>query len=206
MRKSKLLEEHHVSQDLSNLLIGAAVGSVIGAATALLFAPESGKALRSDIYDTCHDVGEKAQDFAKQAIDMGHKAYDMTNDYAETARNHYFPSQKKSGINRHLVIGALGGTLLGVAAYLISTKSDDEEEIRSMAGKIKLAGKTAKESLTSIDWIETAKEAIQALSHKLHGEEEESSERYEKASAGGPDLINWAVFGLKLLQNVKRRR
>ncbi|MCD1258996.1 YtxH domain-containing protein [Paenibacillus athensensis] len=47
-----------------DLLIGAVVGSVLGAATALLFAPKSGRELRSDIAGQAQTISEKTQQAA----------------------------------------------------------------------------------------------------------------------------------------------
>ncbi|MFD0698654.1 YtxH domain-containing protein [Paenibacillus sp. GCM10027628] len=47
-----------------DLLIGAVVGGVLGAATALLFAPKSGRELRSDIADQAQAVSEKTVQIA----------------------------------------------------------------------------------------------------------------------------------------------
>lgn len=45
-------------------LWGAAIGTVAGAVTALLFAPKAGKELRKDIADGARQVGEKTQEVA----------------------------------------------------------------------------------------------------------------------------------------------
>jgi gas vesicle protein len=49
-----------------DLLTGAVVGGLLGAVTALLFAPKSGKELRSDIANQYHQVSEKTQKVAGQ--------------------------------------------------------------------------------------------------------------------------------------------
>ncbi|MEC0230199.1 YtxH domain-containing protein [Paenibacillus alba] len=47
-----------------DLLIGAVVGGVLGAATALLFAPKSGRELRSDIAGQAQAVSDKTVQIA----------------------------------------------------------------------------------------------------------------------------------------------
>lgn len=47
-----------------NFLIGTIVGGVVGAVTALLFAPKSGRELRADIAEQAQAIGEKTQQFA----------------------------------------------------------------------------------------------------------------------------------------------
>jgi gas vesicle protein len=48
-----------------NFLIGTVVGGVVGAVTALLFAPKSGRELRADIAEQAQVIGEKTQEVAK---------------------------------------------------------------------------------------------------------------------------------------------
>ena len=52
---------------VKSFLWGALTGAVTGAVTALLFAPKSGRELRSDIADTAQKVGEKTADLGRQA-------------------------------------------------------------------------------------------------------------------------------------------
>lgn len=47
-------------------LAGAVVGSVLGAVTALLFAPKSGRELRADLADGYQQVSEKSQKVAEE--------------------------------------------------------------------------------------------------------------------------------------------
>jgi gas vesicle protein len=53
-----------VSKGNKGWLWGAAIGTVAGAVTALLFAPKAGKELRKDIADGARQVGEKTQEVA----------------------------------------------------------------------------------------------------------------------------------------------
>ncbi|MEF3303710.1 YtxH domain-containing protein [Paenibacillus sp. GYB003] len=48
-----------------DFLLGAIVGGVLGAVTALLLAPKSGKELRADISEQAHLLGEKTQALAE---------------------------------------------------------------------------------------------------------------------------------------------
>ncbi|SFL24806.1 Gas vesicle protein [Paenibacillus sp. 1_12] len=52
-----------------DLLIGAVVGTVLGAVTALLFAPKSGRELRTDIVDGVQQVSTKTQQAAESIAD-----------------------------------------------------------------------------------------------------------------------------------------
>ncbi|MEV2910694.1 YtxH domain-containing protein [Paenibacillus larvae] len=52
------------SQRTKDILVGVVAGSVLGAITALLFAPKPGKELRADIKQQAQQVGEKTAQFA----------------------------------------------------------------------------------------------------------------------------------------------
>lgn len=52
-----------------DFLLGAVVGGVIGAITALLLAPKPGEELRADIKDTVNTVTAKTQEIAGQVSD-----------------------------------------------------------------------------------------------------------------------------------------
>lgn len=50
---------------------GAAIGTIVGSVTALLFAPKPGKELRKDIADGARQVGEKTQEVAEKVGEQG---------------------------------------------------------------------------------------------------------------------------------------
>ncbi|WP_127532527.1 YtxH domain-containing protein [Paenibacillus kobensis] len=54
------------STSTKGFLLGALAGAVVGSVTALLFAPKSGKELRSDIAEGAHKVGDTTSRFAHQ--------------------------------------------------------------------------------------------------------------------------------------------
>ena len=61
-------------QDQTNyksFILGALIGGAIGAVTALLFAPKSGRELRRDIVDTSTDIYDKASDYISNAVNEG---------------------------------------------------------------------------------------------------------------------------------------
>jgi gas vesicle protein len=85
-----------------DLLIGAIVGGILGAATALLFAPKSGRELRSDIAEQAQAVSEKTAQIANtvsqktqevvktvstQTSELVGKAKDTASSVVETVRS-----------------------------------------------------------------------------------------------------------------------
>jgi gas vesicle protein len=67
------------------LVIGAVVGSVLGAVTALLFAPKSGRELRSDIKEGCQQVSEKTQEVAGSVVEKSKELASSISEKTQTA-------------------------------------------------------------------------------------------------------------------------
>ncbi|WMT39505.1 YtxH domain-containing protein [Paenibacillus sp. D2_2] len=55
---------------------GAAIGTVVGSVTALLFAPKAGRELRKDIADGARQVGEKTSEVAGKVSEQGAQIID----------------------------------------------------------------------------------------------------------------------------------
>lgn len=65
-----------------DFLLGAVVGGVIGAISALLLAPKSGKELRGDIGHQYHNVKEKTQEIAEVVNRKSHEVADKAKEVA----------------------------------------------------------------------------------------------------------------------------
>ncbi len=74
----------------NGVLLGAIVGGVIGAVTALLFAPKSGTELREDLTQACHTIGQKTKDIAatvgQSTKNLSTVLKEETSDLAEHAK------------------------------------------------------------------------------------------------------------------------
>lgn len=70
-----------------DFIIGALVGSIVGAATALLLAPKSGKELREDLNEQAIILREKTGQFKDTAIEKGNQiastAKEKTNEWSQ---------------------------------------------------------------------------------------------------------------------------
>lgn len=192
---------HKTEQDLTALFIGAVAGTIVGATAALLLAPKSGEKMRQDICTACGCVNDTAKDIACGIADIGHKAYESASEYAEGFKGsatHLFGKKKHiPNLSSYLTVGAIAGTV--ISALALSLYSSGHKGPESLAQRIKIAGRTAKQNIQSIDWFETAKEALDAIKERFESE-------YEERSPQGRNALDWAIFGLNLLQNVKKRR
>ncbi|NOV00880.1 YtxH domain-containing protein [Paenibacillus planticolens] len=74
-----------------DLLIGAVVGGLLGAATALLFAPKSGRELRSDIAENAKAVSDKtvqiASTVSQKTQDVAKSVSTTTSDFVGKAKD-----------------------------------------------------------------------------------------------------------------------
>ncbi|TVY06699.1 YtxH domain-containing protein [Paenibacillus cremeus] len=75
-----------------DLLVGAVVGTVLGAVTALLFAPKSGRELRADISEGVQNISEKTQqiagDVTEKSKQLATDVIEKTQAAAETIGRH----------------------------------------------------------------------------------------------------------------------
>ncbi|MCP5469184.1 MAG: YtxH domain-containing protein [Chlamydiales bacterium] len=55
----------------SKFCLGALLGGIAAGLTALLFAPKSGKQLRKDISDKCHDWSDKGHELYDDVCERG---------------------------------------------------------------------------------------------------------------------------------------
>ncbi len=73
-------EEDSSSINSKDFIIGALVGGIIGAATALFIAPKAGKELRNDITEQARNISEKTDKFYK---DITETAKEKTSSVSE---------------------------------------------------------------------------------------------------------------------------
>lgn len=59
-----------MSKGTKGWILGAAIGTIVGSVTALLFAPKPGRELRKDIAEGARQVGEKTQEVAEKVSEQ----------------------------------------------------------------------------------------------------------------------------------------
>ena len=177
-----------LSNGMSTIAIGAAAGCVIGAAAALLLAPKPKRHRFTQGLDNIYDhISDTAQGYASGAYEKGQTAFQGAKESAENLCSAACDVLAGGGKNRNLVLGILGAGLLGASAiYMMSQKSSDSLSERWGASK----------------WSDMAKFVVDVVSDKLQGEEAHHH--------GGHNPINhvldWAMTGLNLWQEIKKRR
>jgi gas vesicle protein len=205
--RSTLRQEECSQKQTNSLLLSAAAGGIVGATTALLFAPQSGEKLRKGICETYDDISRTVQDFSGDVMEKGQKAASTAAEYVDSVKgtaSHLFAPSKKTDSNLPLFIGAIGGALLGAATVVLL--SSKEEKCEGFANKIKDAGKSFTENLST--GVETAKEIIDAISDKVHHNGEAVEEHLKEMKNHSPlkEALEWAALGLRAWQNMKKGR
>lgn len=74
-----------------DFLLGAVVGGVLGAVTALLLAPKSGRELRSDLNEQYHTISDKTQtiasDVSKRTKELASEVSEKSQEYVGKAKD-----------------------------------------------------------------------------------------------------------------------
>ncbi|MDQ0272150.1 YtxH domain-containing protein [Cytobacillus purgationiresistens] len=85
---AKQVNKNDDSINTKDFLIGALIGGIVGAGTALLLAPKSGKELISDINDQASNLKDKSSHLRDTAMEKGnefvHAAKEKTNEISQT--------------------------------------------------------------------------------------------------------------------------
>ncbi|HSH26009.1 MAG TPA: YtxH domain-containing protein [Massilibacterium sp.] len=100
-----------MANDSKNFVLGALIGSVVGAAVALLFAPKSGKDLREDVSTQVDNIKEKS-------IEIANTAKEKTTNIAQTAK------EKSSDLKEYV-----SSQSEEIKNKVKNIKKDDEEAI-----------------------------------------------------------------------------
>ncbi len=174
---------------MTHIALGAAAGCAIGAVAAILIAPKQRKHKFTQKLDEFYDhVTDTAEDYAHDALDKGQKAYQACRDAAGNIYSAASGTLAKNS-NRNIVLGAICAGLIGATAiYTLSQKKSSHQSFAERWGTSK--------------WSNMAKCVVDAVSSKLHEQEEEHDEHRNPIQ----NAMDWAEIGLNLWQEFKKRR
>lgn len=203
-------------EDLNtNIALGVIAMGLAGVATFLLLKPKKQtRNLRKDIYKTYRDFKEDAEEFAHDAYEKGKQAYDYATDYVESLKDTAHDVIEHPRSRSLLVAGTIGGTILGASlVYLLNRNNSKEhsetlfDKARYIVDSIKNVTNSASENLNSTNWLETAKEIIEAVSERVNAHEEDDEKlASNKHSLNLQNAIELGINGFRLWQNMKRRK
>jgi gas vesicle protein len=124
-------ENKPVERKGGKLLLGAAIGGVIGSISALLFAPKKGSEMRKDISDKYQSVNDKTK---KLASDVSQKTQDIAADASEKTQN--LANSVKTQTSE--IVDKAKDKKENVMNFVKSVKKDAEEELLEKDIKAKL--------------------------------------------------------------------
>lgn len=206
MSKYKYNGSHpETESSVTNLVIGATAGCLLGASTALLLNPKK-EGFQDQIKDKYNELSEQAQDYAHDIMEKGQDVYEKAVDYVEDIKEtatEFIDKSLKSIPAKPLIIGAIGGGLLATAAVLYFKSSGIEEE----GEKVRRIATGLKGQKKSGNWVQAAKEIATALNNQFNPEEGIELEESSKQE-GNPikDAVQLTLLGLNLWNNIKKRR
>lgn len=125
------------------------------------------------------------------------------NEYKESISDYFNPPAPSKSSTSHplLILGAIAGTILG--ASLLYYQQAKCTKAKGFACSIKEAAK----NFQNLDWIDIAKEFAETLREKANPDAEEEEIEIPRPQAHQNrlnDVIDWAVIGLRLWNNLKR--
>lgn len=212
-----------------DLLVGAAIGGVLGTTSALLMAPKSGRRFRQDICDACEDVSDKTQDVAYDMKKKGKawmNSFSSQSDWGDTANDVIENIKEWVGTTdeempKDLLVGGLAGAIVGAVIGLLAApksgtrfRQDLADKYEEMSEKAQDAaellakrGKTAARNVQSSaeDWLELAQQVLEQI--KSGAEDVTANGKGKrKGSNRLNSAMDWASLGFRLWQSMKKGR
>lgn len=179
-----------------DFLKGACIGGLIGAIAGLLVAPKAGSELCDEIADRYNSLNEKRCEVSKNLKDK------------TQALLHAFDDKHEGHSNQAFVIGtALGSIIAVVAALLLAPQSGNKlratlgstyDDIRKKAEKFIADVDTQKNHVVDelSDWKDTLITVVNKLSHA----------KGKNNNSHLEDILDYAVLGVQLFQQLKNRK
>lgn len=209
-KKTRLFENKN-----ANIGLGAVAMGLAGVATFLLLnTKKKSRNLKKDFYNSFNDFKEEAEGLAHDAYEKGRRAYDLASDYARNVRETAHDAMEEPYSRNLLIAGTIGGTILGASLVYLLNRNHNEEptdffgKAAHVFDSIKEAASSASENVRSADWLEAAKEVLDAVAESIHeeGEHNSSHSRAHVNPLNIQQAIELGLSGYRFWQNLKRKR
>jgi hypothetical protein len=131
-----------------------------------------------------------------------------------TLTNTYNKLGDKRSNKKLLWLGAIAGGIIGITAFtLLGPKSFLGQKVHDVTDSIKEAGESAVNRIRKVDWGNVAEQLVESVAEGLdEGEEDEEDDDDEIDEDNGFNeekirkIVDWAVLGLNVWNNLKKRR
>lgn len=173
---------------LQTILVGAVIGGMLGGTAASVFTSKNASSVR----DNFHEYSDKIQAFihsvndnvSSSIHDNAESLTDRAHDILSTMKSEFdsFPDLENKDFQKGLMVGAALGSLVGAGgAALYNSCSPKADKCNT--------------------WSKVAKEVLNIANHKGRF----SGESNKPQSRSINDVLDFAVTGIKLWQNLTKR-
>lgn len=168
------------TSNIAPLLISAAAGALIGVIVAANRSKQKPRSLGFTLSNTYNKLSDQAEQLAN----------------------------RKSSSKKMLWLGAIAGGVIGLTAITLLSDSKGKKG-HGLVNGLKDAGHAAVEGFQSINWSDLVENVADSVVDKLQeGEEDEDEEEEleEGPSNKIQSIVDWAILGLNVWQNIKKGR
>lgn len=116
--------------------LGALFGAAIAGATALLYAPKSGKELRDDLYGEFDHLMDRASDYSDYAVERGVEMYDAAAEATEDIKVNLKESGSKLKTQMTDLSKEASDEWAKVKSELEQSKSNIQDEAKDLADTV----------------------------------------------------------------------
>lgn len=186
------------NERIQALLFGAVAGGLLGAGSALMFAPKEGKQFRQGLSSTYHGLADRATSFKDNLVQHG---------------NDLMGKSKETSSNTAIILGGLAGGLIlaGTAFYLMQRPESLNKIYDALSEKTEEFTDNLQESSQEIKakagcWMKNAINILDRIHNTLHDGEEKIEQTSANLSERINDVMDLANVGIRLFQKFSNRR
>ena len=211
---------HSSENDVADILIGAAAGCLIGAATVFL-TPKINFSFFQHLSEAYQIINGETESKGQEAFKCAQKAYSFAKDLANLRDIYNAPSSLAgkdfSSAKTKVLIGAIAGGILGTSALIyLNGKSSPHDEKKESSKNDRHDSQSeqsflenAKEQVKSVNWSDILAGFVETLHEKINHNSEEST---EETKAKIPfehqtkEIVEWVTLGFDLWKTIQKRR
>lgn len=189
-----------MGRDNNDLVTGALIGGILGGVAGLLMAPKSGKELREDICEGYNCLNDKAREYSN-------KGSRFFNDSSKRA-SRFFKDYEEEHDSTSLLTGGAIGAVIGATAALLLAPNSGKELRDGLGDKYHEIRERAE------DFVSDLNDKREQIGDKIEDWQDTFATIIDKFSTGSKgkrgskieEIANWANLGMKLINQLQRRR
>lgn len=186
------------------LLGGALAGCLIGVSAAFLMAPSKKKQKSFNFHDNAEEITNEVMRTGKKVLNGVHGIADGLKHTTD-----YMYQNAKTVSGRNLMLGALGGSVLGVVGTIMGANISSKHVGRIIQ---KIKGTSRPDHIQEMDWPYIAKNLLGGISSFMTKETEENSDEEQEEDNSHAnnikmqEVMKWVMIGVNFWDSIKNRR